>query len=106
MEKIVYTGWPNCYRLANGLVELVVTTDVGPRVIRFGFVGGANVFKEYDAMLGLTGGDEWRIYGGHRLWHAPEGKPRTYCPDNGPVQIEEHPGFVRLIQPKIGRAHV
>jgi hypothetical protein len=99
MEKIVYTGWPNCYRLANGLVELVVTTDVGPRVIRFGFVGGANVFKEYDAMLGLTGGDEWRIYGGHRLWHAPEGNPRTYCPDNGPVQIEEHPGFVRLIQP-------
>ncbi len=99
MEKINYKGWPNCYRLSNGLVDLVVTADVGPRVIRFGFVGEDNEFKEYADMLGKTGGDEWRIYGGHRLWHAPEVKPRTYFPDNTPVKVEEHSGFVRVIQP-------
>jgi hypothetical protein len=99
MEKIDYKGWPNSYRLSNGTVDLVVTTDVGPRIIRFGFVGGENEFKEYEDMLGKTGGDEWRIYGGHRLWHAPEADPRTYFPDNLPVHLEPRAGFVRLIQP-------
>jgi hypothetical protein len=99
LDKINYGGWPNCYRLANGLVDLVVTTDVGPRVIRFGFVGEENEFKEYEEMLGQSGGRQWRIYGGHRLWHAPEHIPRTYHPDNFPVQVEQHDGFVRLVQP-------
>lgn len=99
MEKLNYKGWPNCYYLSNGIVDLIVTTDVGPRIIRFGFVGGENEFKEYESMLGKMGGSEWRIYGGHRLWHAPEAKPRTYFPDNYPIQLETHPDFVRLVQP-------
>ena len=49
-------------------------------------------------MMGKTGGDEWRIYGGHRLWHAPEDEPRTYWPDNKPVNVEDHGDFVRTIQ--------
>lgn len=99
MEKSAYGGWKNCYRLANRRIELIVTGDVGPRVIRFGFVGGENEFKEYPAMLGKTGGRKWRIYGGHRLWHAPEVEPRTYEPDNGPVEVREHRTFVRVVQP-------
>ena len=99
MEKTNYNGWQNCYRLSNGLVDLVVMTDVGPRIIRFGFVGEENEFKEYEDMVGETGGAEWRIYGGHRLWHAPEARPRSYYPDNLPVELEEHTGFARLIQP-------
>ncbi|MCS6860702.1 MAG: DUF4380 domain-containing protein [Abditibacteriales bacterium] len=99
MERINYKGWQNCYRLSNGIVDLIVTTDVGPRIIRFGFGNAENEFREYEEMMGKTGGDEWRIYGGHRLWHAPEEKPRTYFPDNAPVKWEQHPGFVRLIQP-------
>ena len=99
VKKIEYGGWPNCYRLSNDQVDLVVTTDVGPRIIRFGFIDEENEFREFKEMLGKTGGDEWLIYGGHRLWHAPEQKPRTYFPDNGPVDIEEHNGMIRLIQP-------
>jgi hypothetical protein len=99
VEKVSYKGWPNCYRLSNGIIDLIVTTDVGPRIIRFGFVGEDNEFKEFSELLGLVGGDEWRIYGGHRLWHAPEALPRTYYPDNRPVQVEQHTGFVRVIQP-------
>jgi hypothetical protein len=97
--KVSYGGWPNCHRLSNGLVELVVTTDVGPRIIRFGYMGDGNEFHEDELTLGKTGGDEWRAYGGHRLWHAPEAMPRTYWGDNWPVRFEPHPGFVRLIQP-------
>jgi len=88
MEKAPYAGWPNCVRLSNGTVELIATTDVGPRIMRFGFVGGQNMFKEFPDMIGKTGGDEWRIYGGHRFWSAPEAKPRTYFPDNAPVNAD------------------
>lgn len=99
IEKIPYGGWPNCYRMSNSRVDLVITTDVGPRIIRFGFLGEHNEFFEMKTQVGQTGGDEWRIYGGHRLWHAPEGFPRTYFPDNGPVKFEVHDGFGRVVQP-------
>jgi len=96
---MAYKGWPNCYQLGNGIVDLIATTDVGPRIIRFGFSGGDNMFKEYGETLGKTGGKTWNIYGGHRLWHAPEVDPRSYYPDNWPIALEEHTGFVRLVQP-------
>lgn len=99
LEKTEYGGWPNCILLSNGKAELVVTTDVGPRIIRFGFPGKTNLLKEYPDQLGKTGGDEWRIYGGHRLWHAPEAMPRTYSPDNGPVKHEWNGETLRLTQP-------
>jgi len=85
IETVEYAGWPNCRRLSNGRIELVATTDVGPRVIHLGFAGERNVFKVFDETRGQTGGDEWHSYGGHRLWAAPEVMPRTYAPDNGPV---------------------
>lgn len=98
IEKIAYKGWPNCYRISNDLVDLVVTTDVGPRIIRFGFNGDVNEFKEYADQVGKTGGEEWRIYGGHRLWHAPEDPIRTYFPDNYPVSARVFPKFLRVTQ--------
>ncbi len=68
--KSAYKGWQNCYRMTNGQIELIATTDVGPRIIRFAFVGEDNIFGENPDQVGKTGGEEWRIYGGHRLWHA------------------------------------
>ena len=99
IEKTEYKGWPNCYRMSNGRIELIATTDVGPRIISLRVPGGPNEFKEFDGMIGKTGGDEWRIYGGHRLWHAPETRPRTYAPDNGPVQARVEGHTLHLIQP-------
>lgn len=98
VQKISYGGWENCLRITNGIVELIVTTDVGPRIIRYGFIGRENVMCEVEATLGLTGGDEWRIYGGHRLWHSPESKTRTYEPDNKPVAWEETTEGVKTMQ--------
>ena len=86
MEIVDFGGWANSIRLSNGEIELVVTTDVGPRIIRLGFVGGQNLFHNYPSTLGRTGDPEWNNYGGHRLWHAPEVFPRTYTPDNVPVE--------------------
>lgn len=100
IEKLSYAGWPSCYRLTDGRVELVTTSDVGPRIVRLGFVGEENLFGGMEEGLGLTGGDEWRIYVGHRFWHSPEAMPRSYYPDNGPIQVEcEGEGTLCLIQP-------
>ena len=88
VQKTAYKGWPNCYRIANGEVELVVTSDVGPRIIRFGFVGGQNVFKEFPDQLGKTGESDFQLRGGHRVWKAPEDPVGSWAPDNAPVQIE------------------
>ncbi len=89
MEKVNYGGWENCYRLFNNDIDLIVTGDVGPRIIRFGFIGHENMFKEYKDQLGKTESSEWLIFGGHRLWHAPEAQPRSYYPDVEPVLIQE-----------------
>jgi hypothetical protein len=97
-EKITYSAWPDCFRISNGLVDLVVTSAVGPRIIRFGFIGEANEFKEYPYQFAKTDGTGWRIFGGHRLWHAPEAIGRSCLPDNDPVQVEIHRTFVRVVQ--------
>lgn len=99
MRKVAYAGWPNCVELTNGKVKLVATTDVGPRIMHFGFVDGQNVFKHYKDMLGRTGDKQWNIYGGHRLWHAPEHKPRTYYNDNFAIRHAWDGRTLRLMQP-------
>jgi hypothetical protein len=88
VDKTAYKGWPNCYRITNGDVELVVTSDIGPRIIRFGFVGGQNVFKEFPDQIGKSGEAEFQLRGGHRVWKAPEDPVASWAPDNVPVQIE------------------
>jgi hypothetical protein len=99
IRKIQSKGWSNCYHLANRQVDLIVTSDVGPRILRFGFAGEHNELKEFPEQAGLTGGDTWRIYGGHRLWCAPEVPARTYQPDNFPVEVEVLGGTLRLTPP-------
>ena len=71
IEKQNYKGWPNSWLVANGEIELVVTGDVGPRIIRFGFPGGQNFFKEFDDQMGGKGEPEWQPRGG---------KPWMPCP--------------------------
>jgi hypothetical protein len=88
VEKKEYRGWKNTFHLSNGTVELVVLSDVGPRVVHYGFCGQENQFHEFDDHAGKIGGAEFRLYGGHRLWAWPETE-RTYYPDNLPVSVEE-----------------
>ena len=99
MKKVAYAGWSNCLQVSNGQIDFIATTDVGPRIIRFGFVGGPNLFNEVPEHLGKIGGDEWKSYGGHRLWHAPEVMPRSYAPDNSPIQHSWNERTLKLVQP-------
>jgi hypothetical protein len=100
LQIVDYKGWRQSLQLSNGTVELVMPLEVGPRVMRYGYVGGPNHFKEYEEQLGRSGEAEWMIRGGHRIWHAPEDDVRTYVRDNGPIRYERlGETGVRLIQP-------
>ncbi|HWT74943.1 MAG TPA: hypothetical protein VN258_09535 [Mobilitalea sp.] len=82
VELCNYNGWEDCVKISNDRIEVIATTKIGPRVLRFAFPGEDNIFYENSSQKGLTGGEEWRIYGGHRLWHGPQIGFRPNEPDN------------------------
>jgi hypothetical protein len=105
MEIIAYGGWNRCARLVSGDVELIVTLEVGPRVIRCGLVGGPNEFVEHPEDMGHKGGGPYRSYGGHRLWVAPEVEAITLQPDNDPVEHSTE-GGTSIFATRTDRWHV
>jgi len=98
-NKRDYCGWKDSYWLTNGEVELAAPSEIGPRILRYGFVGGQNVFHNFAHAMGGSGEPQWQNRGGHRLWVAPEGAASKAL-DNGPVDVEA--GDLRLVlrQPK------
>lgn len=99
MELVSYGGWNRCARIVADNTEAIVTLEVGPRIIRYGTVGGPNMLVEYQKDMGKTGGDEYRSYGGHRLWIAPEEDPKTLHPDNNEVSVREEGGWLVFTAP-------
>ena len=98
ISRTEYGKYGACVEITDGVRSMLVTTDIGPRVIFFGMKGGANIMFEdknddinksgefFDKNLPGKGG--WHIYGGHRLWKSPEYMD-TYYPDNAPVKVEK-----------------
>jgi len=43
-DEIEYQGWKKVIRLCNGTVQLLIVTEVGPRILFFGFQGERNEF--------------------------------------------------------------
>lgn len=93
-----YLNYGKVLSISNGVIEAYVTIDVGPRIIRFGYVGGQNIMcdnraasaprddEEFQNFFGK--GKKWEILGGHRIWLSPEGYPNSYYPDLTPVKYE------------------
>jgi len=92
IQNVKDSVWGNCVHMTNGMVELLVTVDFGPRVISCSRVGMENMFHTDPEKKPLWepfeefNGDEFKLYGGHRLWVSPEVLPRCYHPDNKPVE--------------------
>lgn len=103
IEEIPYRGWKNNLRIRGEKTELVITLDVGPRVIRYALQDGPNVFVEIQEQIGLAGEEEWNIRGGHRFWTAPEAD-HSYDLDNKPVAWKKlAENAVELTQPPSGK---
>jgi len=99
VETVAFGGRPTNYRLSDGSREVIVAADIGPRVVRLGFVGGPNLFAELPQHSQTTPYGDWHLYGGHRLWHSPESLPRSYYPDNDPCLVETGEDWVSVAQP-------
>lgn len=98
IDRITFRGWSGCYRIARGTLELIASTDFGPRILSFRYTGCANLFKE-DETLQEQQADTWLPRGGHRLWAAPENRHISYAPDNGDVAVEIDGESLMLRQP-------
>ena len=106
VEEIQYGSFGKCLSVNNGMMEMVITIDVGPRIIRYALPGRQNILFEDaerqicqkgSAMNEVFGKDAaWYIYGGHRLWISPEAMPHSYYPDNDPVEYEVFESGVTL----------
>jgi hypothetical protein len=97
-ERCSFAGFDDCivFRLKD--LKLIVTTEVGPRILYFGPSDGPNMLlvrKEHEGLKDSL----YHSYGGHRLWIAPEKKPNTYAPDSFPVLEEVIEGGVKLSSP-------
>ena len=98
IKEIQYKDFGQCLKLKNSEIELIITTDVGPRIISFGFIGKENEFCETIKAEVPVGDEFYKFRGGHRLWHSPENVPRTYIPDNRKVNYKKIKNGVKLIQ--------
>lgn len=88
-EIVPYAGWANNLRFANEKAELIVSLDIGPRILSYRTTEGENLLKNFPEQLGQAGEDAWMIRGGHRLWIAPEDELLSYHWDNEPVNHTE-----------------
>jgi hypothetical protein len=105
VDKVTWHNLPNCLKLANPDAEVVVTTDIGPRIVHYALPGGANILGGSPGDVSKP--DVWYPWAGHRLWIAPEHRVRSYGPDNGPVAHRpEGTRGVRLMQPVEPTTHV
>jgi hypothetical protein len=97
-SKTEYRGGA-ALQLATRAFELVVTTDVGPRVVTLRSLAGRrrNLLLELPAEEQRSHGYLFR--GGHRLWHSPEDIVRTYQPDDEPLTVRALAQGVALTQP-------
>jgi hypothetical protein len=99
VSQVEYAGWRNCWKVTNNEVELIVTGDVGPRIIRYGFAGEQNLLKNFPEQMGTAGESLWMIRGGSRIWISPEDRAASYAPDNEAVRIEVLGGLLTATAP-------
>ncbi len=115
--EITYKNFGKCVKLENETASVIITVEVGPRIISYCLNGKENLLLEDIDREFSDGGKEvkeyfgedktWYIYGGHRLWSSPESYPHSYVPDNAPVQYEINGGTVTLLAPdtRTGQRH-
>ncbi len=98
VSKVDYNGWQGAYKMTNGTVELVFVPQIG-RVMRYGYVGGANVLWNNTELSGKTtdlksNPKDWLNYGGDKLWVSPQsvwGWPPDPALDSGVQRVRISP---------------
>jgi hypothetical protein len=90
-----YYGLP-VRTLNNPSIEVTCLENAGPRIVGLRYKGSANLLCELPENAAETSFGPFRLFGGHRLWHAPEAMPRSYIPDNQGVTVSIIPNGLTL----------
>lgn len=87
--------------LSNEHLRIDILETAGPRIVGL-YLGQAaeNLMAEVADLRIPTAVGDFRLYGGHRLWHAPEATPRSYIPDDAGLEIREVNGELHLTGPR------
>lgn len=105
-KQTSFLGLSHCVVLSNGIVDVTVSTEIGPRILSYGFSGQDNILGLYPAVATPTEWGEWKPWGGHRLWTAPEAIPRSYAPDSAPVRSDNEGEFSLRLRQETDRSGV
>ncbi len=91
-----YKKYGECVSFEANDIKLLVTIELGPRIIFYGKNNKNILFEDLQDTTSkggeffdknLSGKGIWHLYGGHRLWKSPEYMD-TYYPDNSKVKVE------------------
>lgn len=85
-DIVKYKGINNCIRIYNEFAELIIPTEFGIRILLYKLHGSDNIFKTFDKQIKEKDKNIWQIFGGHRLWIAPESFEYTYEIDCAPLE--------------------
>jgi len=79
-------------RLENAYLTIDYLTHAGPRIVRLiPRRLGQNLLAETPRQQLDSPYGPFHLWGGHRLWHAPETAARTYIPDDGGLTVAPLP---------------
>ena len=84
-------------RLASEHLWVDVLATAGPRIVRLGLAGSTrNLLAETPDLGWETPHGRYELFGGHRLWFAPEDPDRVAVPDGHGLAVDAEPGGIRL----------
>lgn len=84
-------------RIANGRIAVEVLAEAGPRIVGLRRAGhAANLLAETPDIGWDTASGRYELFGGHRLWLAPEDPDRVAVPDSDGLTVEPLDGGLRL----------
>ncbi len=93
-------------RIDNGVLEVDVLATAGPRIVGLRLEGSPhNLLAETPDLGWDTGFGRYELFGGHRLWFAPEDPERVAVPDSRGLEVEPLDDGLRLtgaVEPATG----
>lgn len=109
-KEIEFENFGKCLSISNEKIKLLITVDVGPRIIYFGLNDGSNILfndinrnytENLDTIKDYYGEDKIRYrYGGHKMLTLPEIMPDSFYPDNNPLTYSITPNGAVFFQEK------
>ena len=85
--------------LTDGRTEIGIALDFGIRILHLSCAGQENLFYQQppDCSDGFSKPTGWRLYGGHRMWLAPQNQ-LVYHGDNTPVHYTLSENGITVMQ--------